>query len=281
VREATGLASTIRCYAYPVVTTSVPKRLPSDRQLAVEAMTLYMRVENESRAARADWNKDRFRRLMRLRPRVVARLLRRWEILNPQPRIPLGTLRCRYHANLASHLSSKCIKLSILIRATFVCGKIEKDDTWYATMRKMTNWIGILILSLNSVRPRSIAGGPHKSFTEPISLCPFVGETVSLNVTLKSGSSYFTALRDGKRRAGIVWAEALDEAPLQGLDCGFEAVLSVKLLVNMVEVIAQCPHTNLKLARNFFCLLSGGQEDQNLSLLLSERRYRGQTVRFL
>jgi hypothetical protein len=104
VVEATGVASTIRCYAYSVVTTSVPKRLAPDRQLAVEAMTLYIRVENEFREARADWNEDRFRRLMRLRPRVVARLRRRWEIMNPRPRIPLGTLRRRYHPNLAGHL---------------------------------------------------------------------------------------------------------------------------------------------------------------------------------
>jgi hypothetical protein len=104
VREATGVASTIRCYAYPVVTTSVPERLPPDRQLAVDAMTLYMRVENEFRQARADWNQDRFRRLMRLRPRVVTRLRRRWEILNPQLRIQLGALRRRYHPTLSGHL---------------------------------------------------------------------------------------------------------------------------------------------------------------------------------
>src|SRR5215471_13880202 len=104
MREATGAALTIRCYAYPIITTSVPKRLPRDRQLAVEAMYLYMRIDNEFRAARAEWNQDRFRRLMRLRQRVVDRLRRRWEILNPQPRIPLGALRRRYHPNLAGHL---------------------------------------------------------------------------------------------------------------------------------------------------------------------------------
>jgi len=52
-----------------------------------------MRLDRELREARADWNQDWFRRLMRLRPRVVARLRRRWEILNPLPPIPLGTLR--------------------------------------------------------------------------------------------------------------------------------------------------------------------------------------------
>jgi len=104
VREASGVASTICCYSYAVVTTSVTERLPLERQLAVEAMSLYMLVENEFREARADWNQNRFRRLMRLRPRVAARLRRRWEILNPQPRIPLGTLRRRYHPNIAGHL---------------------------------------------------------------------------------------------------------------------------------------------------------------------------------
>lgn len=67
-------------------------------------MTLFMRIESEMREARADWNQDRFRRLMRLRPRAVTRLRRRWERLKPQPRIPLGSLRRRYHANLGCYL---------------------------------------------------------------------------------------------------------------------------------------------------------------------------------
>jgi len=95
---------TIRCYVYPLVTTSPRPLWKPDRKLAVEAMTLIMRLDRELREARADWNQDWFRRLMRLRPRVVARLRRRWEILNPLPPIPLGTLRRRYHANLAGHL---------------------------------------------------------------------------------------------------------------------------------------------------------------------------------
>ena len=102
--NARGGALTIRCYVYPLVTTSPPPFLKSDRKLAFEAMTLLMRLDRELREARADWNQDRFRRLMRLRPRVLARLRRRWEILNPPPPIPLGTLRRRYHANLAGHL---------------------------------------------------------------------------------------------------------------------------------------------------------------------------------
>ena len=97
-------STTIRCYTYPVITISPPKWLPPDRKLAVQAMTLFMRIESEMREVRADWNQDRFRRLMRLRPKVVTRLRRRWEGVNPQPRIALGTLRRRHHANLAGHL---------------------------------------------------------------------------------------------------------------------------------------------------------------------------------
>ena len=102
--NASGGALTIRCYVYPLVTTSARRFLKPDRKLAFEAMTLLMRLDGELRGARADWNQDRFRRLMRVRPIVVARLRRRWEVLNPQPPIPLGTLRRRYHANLAGHL---------------------------------------------------------------------------------------------------------------------------------------------------------------------------------
>ena len=102
--DASGGALTIRCYVYPLVATSPHPLLKLDQQLAFEAMTLLMRLDRDLREARADWNQDRFRRLMRLRPRVVARLRRRWEILNPRPSIPLGTLRRRYHANLAGHL---------------------------------------------------------------------------------------------------------------------------------------------------------------------------------
>ena len=102
--KASAGALTIRCYVYPLVTTSPRPFLKPDRKLAFEAMTLLMRLDRELREARADWNQDRFRRLMRLRSRVIARLRRRWEILNPLPPIPLGTLRRRYHANLAGHL---------------------------------------------------------------------------------------------------------------------------------------------------------------------------------
>jgi hypothetical protein len=95
----------IRCYICPLVTTSPRPFLKPDRKLAFEAMTLLMRLDRELKEARADWNQDRFRRLMRLHPKVVMRLQRRWERLDPQPRIPLGSLRRRHHANIAGHLN--------------------------------------------------------------------------------------------------------------------------------------------------------------------------------
>lgn len=102
--RANGWALTIRCYAYPAITTAPRKSLPPERELAAQAMTLFMRIESDVREARVDWNQDRFRRLVRLRLRAVARLRRRWEKLNPSPRIPLGNLRRRYHASIAGHL---------------------------------------------------------------------------------------------------------------------------------------------------------------------------------
>jgi hypothetical protein len=109
VEEIAGVAmlrtSTIRCYLYPPLTAAALRpRLSPDRELTVQAMTLLMRVDAELQEARADWNEDRFRRLMRLRPRAVRRLRRRWETLNPKPLIPLGNLRRRYHSNLARYL---------------------------------------------------------------------------------------------------------------------------------------------------------------------------------
>lgn len=99
-------ALTIRCYVYPEVTTSPRPFLKPDRKRAFESMTLLMRLDNGLRDARADWNQDRFRRLMRLRPKVVARLSRRWDALSSKPPVPLGSLRRRYHANIAAYLNS-------------------------------------------------------------------------------------------------------------------------------------------------------------------------------
>jgi len=82
---------------------SIMWRDPTKKELAAQAMTLLTDIDAELREARADWNQDRFRRLMLVRQRAVTRLRRRWAVLNPSPRIPLGTLRRRYHANLAGH----------------------------------------------------------------------------------------------------------------------------------------------------------------------------------
>src|SRR6185295_6713823 len=86
---------TIKCYVFSSVAGSTLTALPPDRRLVAQAMTLLMRVDGALRLARADWNEDRFRRLMRLRSKAVRRLQRRWVKVEPKPRIPLGSLRRR------------------------------------------------------------------------------------------------------------------------------------------------------------------------------------------
>jgi len=78
--------------------------LSGERLLAAEALQLLMKLDQELREARADWNQDRFRRVMRARSKAVARVRRRWNDLSPAPAIRLGKLRRRYHANLAGYL---------------------------------------------------------------------------------------------------------------------------------------------------------------------------------
>jgi len=78
--------------------------LTGSRLLTFEAMHLLISLDRDLREARAQWNQDWFRRLMRIRPRAVSRLRRRWAKLDPPPAIPLGRLRRRYHANLAKYL---------------------------------------------------------------------------------------------------------------------------------------------------------------------------------
>ena len=97
-------ASIIRCYLYPVVVPTLSTAFGGNRLLAAQAMRLLLRLDAYLREVRADWNRDRFRRLMRLRPKAVKRLRRRWAILNPLPQLPLGSLSRRYHANLACYL---------------------------------------------------------------------------------------------------------------------------------------------------------------------------------
>ncbi len=81
-----------------------PITLKGERLLAAQAMQLLLRLDTELIEARAQWNQDWFRRIMRIRPRAVSRLRRRWGKLNPTPVIPLGSLRRRHHANLAGYL---------------------------------------------------------------------------------------------------------------------------------------------------------------------------------
>jgi len=78
--------------------------LIGDRLLSFEAMHLLISLDRDLREARAQRNQDWFRRLMRIRRKAVSRLRRRWAKLDPPPAIPLGTLRRRYHANLAKSL---------------------------------------------------------------------------------------------------------------------------------------------------------------------------------
>jgi hypothetical protein len=95
---------TIKCYCFSSVVGSTLTALRPDCRLAAQAMTLHMQIDGALRLARADWNEDRFRRLMRLRSKVVRRVQRRWVKLEPRPGIPLGSLRRRYHASIAGYL---------------------------------------------------------------------------------------------------------------------------------------------------------------------------------
>jgi hypothetical protein len=78
--------------------------MTGERLLAFEAMQLLIRLDGLLRDARADWNQDRFRRLMRLRARVMARMHRRWSKLEHRTGLRLGALRRRYHAKLSCYL---------------------------------------------------------------------------------------------------------------------------------------------------------------------------------
>lgn len=79
-------------------------QLTGNRLLTAQAMKLLMRVDRDIREARAQFNQDWFRRLMRVRKFAVGRLRRRWTKVDPSPLIPLGQLRRRSHANIAYSL---------------------------------------------------------------------------------------------------------------------------------------------------------------------------------
>ena len=96
---------TICCYQDAAVSRWTSRfALSGERLLAAEALRLLTRLDRELREARADWNQDRFRRVMRARAKAVSRVRRRWSSLTPAPAIALGKLRRRYHANLACYL---------------------------------------------------------------------------------------------------------------------------------------------------------------------------------
>ena len=87
----------LRAEAGPII-------LVGERLLAAEAMRLLMHLDRDLREARAQFNQDWFRGLMRVRSRAASRLRRRWQRVTPPPGLPLGNLRRRYHANLAKYL---------------------------------------------------------------------------------------------------------------------------------------------------------------------------------
>ena len=104
-RSSQGEPNTICCYLDGEVGRWSSRYVMSgERLLAAQALQLLMRLDRELREARADWNQDRFRRVMKSRPKAVSRLRRRWNSLDPAPAIALGKLRRRYHANLARYL---------------------------------------------------------------------------------------------------------------------------------------------------------------------------------
>lgn len=81
--------------------TAQPKTLCVERVLTFQAMLLLIRLDRALLEARAQWNQDWFRRVMRVRKLAVRRLQRRWSSIQPPPKLPLGKLRRRHHPNIA------------------------------------------------------------------------------------------------------------------------------------------------------------------------------------
>ncbi len=83
---------------------AAPTTLVGERLLVAQAMWLLILLDRDLTEARAQFNQDRFRRIMRVRSKTASRLGRRSEKVDPAPAIPLGDLRRRYHANIARYL---------------------------------------------------------------------------------------------------------------------------------------------------------------------------------
>ena len=98
--RASGGAETLAT----LLSKAQPMALTGERLLAAQAMSLLMRLDSELLEARAQWNQDWYRRVMRSRSKAASRLRRRWGRIIPPPAIPLGSFRRRYHANLAGYL---------------------------------------------------------------------------------------------------------------------------------------------------------------------------------
>ena len=97
--------NTICCYVDAEVSRQTsPCVLSGNRLLTAQALQLLVRLDCKLKEARADWNQDRFRRVMQARSKAVRRVRRRWSDLDPAPAVGLGKLRRRYHANLAGYL---------------------------------------------------------------------------------------------------------------------------------------------------------------------------------
>jgi hypothetical protein len=104
IREGVSAGTGSGVVVLSLTAEALPFALVGSRLLAFQALQLLMRLDRDLLEARAQWNQDWFRRLMRIRPRAVRRLTRRWERLTPTPSIRLGKLRRHYHANLAYYL---------------------------------------------------------------------------------------------------------------------------------------------------------------------------------
>ena len=80
------------------------RALPENCLLALRALRLLRLLDRELEEARAQWNQDWFRRVMRVRARAIARLQRRWERVFPGAPLEAKDLRRRYHANVGLYL---------------------------------------------------------------------------------------------------------------------------------------------------------------------------------